>query len=350
MASLERISNLIFKGEINMLRNVDYSDPNYDDSSSSGYNTSLILTSIAFTTYLIARFAESHNRLNYESRFVRIVSGLLRLFANLHTKNGDIEITNTEGQILAIGPHRTGFVDADVVTSKMIGTPPRFFATDAYNSIPGVASFMKMAKAIPVAANPIKISGEQSSNAGALELASKALSENGCVALFPQGNFSRIGQEPPRVYEGAARLALKNKAPIRVIRLDGFWSIQNPIIPVSIRNNSYYRAFFTALHMNNVRVTACCVIDFHLKPENDVLSYEQKIDEICAQLYAYFRHTDDLTPKQIDVVKREITDKTHLTIWKNKVKQCDLEKQLAITKKEGSQLSVPTLRAMTMRL
>ncbi|MHB1947862.1 MAG: lysophospholipid acyltransferase family protein [Gammaproteobacteria bacterium] len=330
-----------------MFRNNDVPVPiiNSDDSPSGSYNTLLLLTALAFAMYLLARFAESQNRLKYESRVARIMSGLFRFIANtMHTKSGDMEITNTERQILAIGPHRTGFVDADVVASKMIGSPPRFLATDGFNFIPGIRKIMDIAQVISVPANPVK-SGD-GKTPDIVELASKALSENACVALFPQGNFSNVGQEPPRVYEGAAKMALKNNVPIRVIRLDGFWSIENPIIPVFIRNNRIYRALFSALHMNNVRVTSCCEIDFHLKPESEGMSYEQKKEEICARLYAYFRHTEDLKPKQIEVVKKEIADKTHLTIWKNKVKRDDLEKQIAFLKKEGAALAEPTQIAM----
>ncbi|MCW8444738.1 1-acyl-sn-glycerol-3-phosphate acyltransferase [Fluoribacter gormanii] len=321
---------------------------NHDESTSSAYNLLFLLTGLAIVTYAIARVAESNNHLNYDNRLARIIAGLLLLITRMmHTKSGDLEITNTEKQIIAVGPHRTGW-EAVVVASKIKGTPPRFFATDAYNSVPGVSSFLKMFKAIPVESKATKSDNGRSANAGALEQASKALSENGCVALFPQGNFARLGQEPPRVYAGAARLALMNKTPIHVIRLDGFWSLQNPIIPLFVRNNSYYRAFMSAFHMNNVRATLCSVIDFHLKPESEGLSDEAKIEEICAQLYAYYRHTQELTPKQIATIKEEIASKNHLLIWNNKVKQDELGKQLLSLKKEETQLEEPTLKSMQL--
>lgn len=323
---------------------------NHDDSVSSTYTLLFLLTGLAVATYAIARFAESNNQLNYENRFARIIAGLLLLMTRMmHTKGGDLEITNaaTENKLIAVGPHRTGW-EAVVVASKMKGTPPQFFATTAFNAVPGVSSFLKMFKAIPVEATATKSDSGRSANAGALEHASKALSEHGCVALFPQGNFARLGQEPPRVYAGAARLALMNKTPIHVLRLDGFWSLQNPLIPVLVRNSAYYRAFLSWFHMNNVRTTLCCVIDFHLKPGSEGLNEEEKIEEICAQLYAYYRHTQELTTEQIDTIKEEISNKTHLLIWNNKVKQDDLGKQLANLKKEGAKLEESTLASMKL--
>ena len=139
-----------------------------------------------------------------------------------------------------------------------------------------------------------------------------------------------------------------NKIPIHVIRLDGFWSLQNPLIPVFVRNSIYYRAFLSAFHVNNVRTTSCGVIDFHLQPENKDLSDEKKIEEICAQLYAYYRHTQELTVEQIAVIKKEISDKTHLLIWNNKVKQDELGKELITLKKQGAELEEPTLKSMRL--
>jgi len=313
-----------------------------EDSFLGPYNLALLLVAIATLIYLIRR-AESRNRLHYDSRFSRILSGFIRMSVNTwHTKEDDVEITDTEGKILAIGPHRTGIVDASVVTSKMKGTPPSFLVTDAYNHIPGVSSIIRLLKGIPVKA----IKDPKSSGDGVLEQAGKVLDENGCVAIFPQGNFAKLGQEPPRIYEGAARLALSRRAPIHVIRLDGFWSIDNPLLPVFIRNNSYYRSMLSALHMNSVRVTKCDVIDFHLKNEGDQNDEKKIINEICAELYAYFRHTNELTARQIPVVKREISDKTHLTIWASKVEQGVLKKQLDAAAKEEVRLSEPTSMAM----
>lgn len=317
------------------------------NSLSSFYNTLFLLAGLAVSIYVLAKFAESNNRLKYDNRFARIIAGFLVFLTRImHTKSDDLDMINSEKKLVAVGPHRTGW-EAVVVASKMEGNPPRFLATDAFDSLPVVSSFLKMFKAIPVAEKATK-GDNHTANAGALELASKALNEEGCVAMFPQGNFSRLGQEPPRVYAGVAKLALEHKIPIHVIRLDGFWSLQNPIIPLFIRNSTPYRAFLSALHMNNVTAKEVCVIDLHLKDENKNLSDKEKINEICAQLYAYYRHTEELTLKQIDTIKTEISDKTHFTIWSNKVKQDELGKELANLKKEATELEKPTSKLMAL--
>lgn len=311
---------------------------NNDESASSAYTTLLLLTSIglAIATHAIVKFAESKNHLNYEDRFARIFAGILTLIMRLfHTSTDDLVINDAESKLITVGPHRTGW-EAIVVTTKIKGTPPQFFATTSYNAVPGIAAFLKMFKAIPVTANATKGENGRSANARALEHASKALSEKGCVALFPQGNFAKLGQQPPRIYIGAAKLALESKVAIHVIRLDGFWCLQNQLLPLFIRNNDYYRAIFSMFHVNDIRATLPCVIDFHLKPENMHLSDEEKITEICAQLYAYYRHTQELTVEQIGTIKTEISNKTHLLIWNNKVKQDELGKQLLSLKKETS--------------
>lgn len=312
-----------------------------DEPASSAYTFLLLLTGLAVATYTFARFAESKNHLNYENRFARITAGILTLMMNmLHTKNGDLEITEAKNKLIAIGPHRTSW-EALVVATKIKGTPPRFFATDSFNTIPGVPSFMKMFKVIQVASQAKKENG-RSSNSGALEKASQVLDEHGCIALFPQGNFAKLGQEPPRVYTGAAQIALKHQIPIHVVRLDGFWSLQNPIIPVFVRNNAMYRAFFSMFHMNNVKTNLCCVIDSHLKPENANLSDAKKIELICAEMYSYYRHTQELTVEQIDAIKTESPD-TRLRIWENKLAQDELRKQLTTLKKEEAELETTTV-------
>jgi len=300
------------------------------ESGTSTYNLLFLLT-LAIGTYAIAKFGESNNRLNYESRPARIIAGLLLLMINAwHTRNGDVEISDAKKKLIVAGPHKTGW-DAFVVASKMKGTPPQFLATDAFNPVPGVAPFMKMFKTIPVKSKPTKGDNGRTANAGSLDLANNVLSKDGCVALFPQGNFSRIDQPPPIIYTGAAKLALANKIPIHVIRLDGFWCLQNPLIPIFIRNNAFYRAFFSILHMNNVRVTLCPMIDFHLKLENKNLTDQEKIEEICAELYAYYRHTEELDREQISAIKTEISAKTHLLIW-NKVKEGKPKKEAPLKK------------------
>jgi 1-acyl-sn-glycerol-3-phosphate acyltransferase len=312
-----------------------------EDESGSSYTNLILLTGLAVAMYAGIRFAESHNRLNYDNRLARIVAGfLIFITKTFHAKKGDLAIEG-ERSLIAAGPHRTGW-ESLVIAAQIKGAPPQFWATEDYNAIPGVSSLMRMFKAIPIKSAPKGDKGHTSNN-GVIELTSKVLNEKGCVALFPQGNFARIGQEPPRIYAGAAKVALMEQVPIRVIRLDGFWSLENPLIPLFIRNNSFYRAFFSMLHLNNVRTTSCCEINFHLLPENKDLSDEVKITEICAQLYAYFRSTQELTDKQIDFIKTEISSKAHLLIWKNKVEQDDLRKKLTVLKDEESQWTIPKL-------
>jgi 1-acyl-sn-glycerol-3-phosphate acyltransferase len=299
--------------------------------------------------YALARWAESNNQLHYESRSARIIAGFLKLMVNiLHTKESLLDITNVNGALITAGPHRTGW-EAVVLASKIKGAPPQFFATDYFNFVPGVSSFMNMFKIITTQSKAKKNENGQSANALALDTASNALREKGCVALFPQGTFSRLEQEPPRVYDGAAKLAVSNKIAIQVVRLDGYWCLQNPLIPLFVRNNAYYRAFFSGLHRNNIRATLCCVIDFHLKPENEHLTDKQKVEEISAQLYAYYRHTKDLTIEDIETIKTEISNQSHLGIWRNKVDQYTNKKALEKLIAEAHQLEEPTALLMTHR-
>lgn len=88
------------------------------------------------------------------------------------------------------------------------------------------------------------------------------------------------------------------------------------------------------------------MIDFHLKPENASMSKEEKMEEISAQLYAYYRHTGELTEQQIGAVKTEIANRTHLLIWKNIDRQSVLEKELVTLKKDEIELEKATLALM----
>ncbi|KTC72562.1 hypothetical protein Lbir_1337 [Legionella birminghamensis] len=321
---------------------------NESDYISSAFTLMYLVTAISVLTYTIARLAESNNHLNYESRPARVIAGFLAFMMHLlHTKGGDIEIRNTEGTLYALGPHRTGW-EAGVFASKFKdgAAPPQFLATTNFNRIPGVKTFLEMFKAIPVAAHAPKGRDGQTANRGAIESANDAIRKKGCVAMFPQGNFSKIGEEPHRVYAGVARVAVENNIPVEVIRLDGFWSLQNPLIPLFIRNHNLYRVFFSALHLNNVRVTRCDPIKWHLETENTSRSTEEKIEEICAQLYAYFRETGELTPKQIKVIDKEIESGAHRLIWKNKVRRDELIKESLSLKKEAEELEKPTADLM----
>jgi 1-acyl-sn-glycerol-3-phosphate acyltransferase len=312
-------------------------EPLDDNLASNAYNLLFLLTGLVVATYAIARFAESHNHLNYDNRFARILAGgFLFIINTLHTSNGDMQIPN-DAKLIAVGPHRTGW-EGGVVAAKMQDSPPHFFATTAYNSVPGIAFLLKTLKTIPIEAKAIKGVTGKSAHEGAFEEASKVLKGNGCVALFPQGNMAKIDQDPPRVYPGAAKLAIQNKIPLHVIRLDGFWCLENSFIPQLIRNNSYYRAIFSFFSVNNIRTTLCGVIDFHLKPENEKLSDNDKIEEMCAQMYAYYRQTKELTAEEIDGIKNQISNKTHNRFWNNKMEQEGLKKELLNLKTEEIKL------------
>lgn len=230
----------------------------------------------------------------------------------------------TKGRLIAIVPHRAGILEGVGVASKLKGRPLRFFATDMFDFIPGVAATMKMFKTIPIAANPNGKSG----NSGAIDLGVEALNNGESIAVFPQGGFSRIDEEPLRIYSGVAKMAIKAKVAIDVLRLDGLWSLSNRFIPVSIRNNTYYRALFSAFHLNKITTRACALVDYHLQEENQGLSEEALIEEICAQLYAYGRHTHELSDEQLKVIDVEISEGRHLPIWRTKVELCDRRKAL----------------------
>lgn len=275
-------------------------------------------------------YAETINELEYESRAARIVAGILKLLTSVqHGKLQQLPVqpTSQTGRLISIGPHRTGW-EAIVVASQIKGAPPQFFATDSFKMIPGVTSFYEMFKVIVIASKAAKCQSGQSANHQALEQAKEVLQNKGCVAIFPQGGFSRIGESPRRIYDGTAKIAIHNQVPIEVIRLDGFWCLQNPLIPLLIKNNLFYRAFISFFHMNNVSVHQCEIIDFHLKPENQHLSEQEKIDEINAQMYAYYRHTEELSPLQIKAIgELEISQKKHCLFWKNKQDEDKQEKE-----------------------
>jgi len=308
----------------------------------SSYDALLALAGVALATYAMARFCESQDRLGYEQRVTRIISGFIQLtMRTWHTTTrSDVEITSERGCLIALGPHRAS-LDAFAFVSKIKlngVTPPQFFATDVFNAIPGISSLMKMFKVITIQATSVKDEHGRSANAVALDDASKVLQNHGCIAIFPQGNFARIGQKPPRIYNGTANLAVTNELPIHVIRLDGFWSLNNPLIPVFMRNNTFYRAFFALFHLNSVRVTLCDVIDFHLQPEYINLSPEEKIEGINARLYAYYRQTEDLMPEDIDPIQTTLSNKINISIWQNIVQQDVLKKDLLKLETEAAAL------------
>lgn len=279
-----------------------------------------VFLGLSTATLLLAKAGEANNQLHFDSRLARIISGLLNFQLHLyHTSYQQLSLPENEAALVAAVPHRTGW-EALVIAAAMKGRPPRFFATTDLNWFPGVTTFFNMFKVIPIQTN-VK-------NNAALETAGEILKNHGCVALFPQGGFSTIGQEPPRIFPGTAKLALANQVPVHVVRLDGHWSLQNPTIPLFVSNNTIYRAFLSWFHPNNVQVRRCFVIDFHLKSENASLTDEQKMQEINAELYAFARHTYDLSNEDLDAIKQEIADQRHIPIWQNKLAQDKLKKDL----------------------
>lgn len=327
----------------------DFNNESHHDAASTVATMLMLLIGFTLSLSVLAKLAqraEANNRLDYDSPFARRLAGALLFIVNmLHTTKNDMEIPDGANALIAIGPHRTGW-EALVVASKMKGAPPRFLATSNYNAVPGVYSFLKMFKAISVEPGVAKNSPGRTVNALAMDEASRELENKGCVALFPQGDFARINQDPPLIYPGIARLALRNKIPVHVIRLDGFNCLENSWIPLVIRNNSYYRAFLSLAHRNNIRTTLCGVIDFHLQAENADLPEEEKIQEICAQLYAWYHQTRELSREEIAGIREQIDNKKHQPFWANRTKQEHLRKQI-LTLKEEAQLMEKDLRPAT---
>jgi len=60
-----------------------------------------------------------------------------------------------------------------------------------------------------------------------------------------------------------------------------------------------------------------------------------------------FSCTEELSVEEVDSIKTEIADGTHLLIWKNKVQQDDLKKQLTNAKSEGTKLEATTFVSMS---
>lgn len=310
------------------------SDDLTPEQQSSPLRSVFTLATFLSLAYGLIRYAEHTNRLDYDNRLTRIIAGFLHLsIKTFHAQKGALDLPKDEATLIVAGPHRTSW-EASVLTSKMEGTPPRILTNDGFNSIPGVAQLLTMFKTIPVKLNPEKTHANRSPNSSALDTAAEVLKEKGSVALFPQGRFAYIGKAPPIIYSGAAILAIRTNTPIHVIRLDGFWSLENPVIPLFVRNNRYYRAFLSAFHMNNVQTNLCRVINFHLDPKNDHLSEEEKIQEINAQLYAFYRHTEELAPADINHINQEIAQGKHRAVWENKFSQHLVEKQLKKLKDE----------------
>jgi 1-acyl-sn-glycerol-3-phosphate acyltransferase len=309
----------------NMMGDTDFSAYDSDDVP---YSTLAKLAGFLFFSYSMLKVHEYSQRLEYEDTLTRYTAGVLQLVARtFHMNNTDSPDITSEGKnLFAIVPHRTSW-EGIAVAANMRGNPPQFLVNTSFNNIPGVESFLKLVKAIPVEDKARRTTDGRAANLGAVEAAIKALENNGSVAIFPQGGFARIGEPPKRIFSGTARIAIETNTPIRVIRLDGFWSLENSLISQSIRNNRYYRFFFSTLHPNRVRTTECFKIDFHLA--NPGLSLDEKIFELNAQLYAFAKYTKELSKDDLENIKTEIAQGEHREIWQEKCLQYEKQKNAA---------------------
>lgn len=68
---------------------------------------------------------------------------------------------------------------------------------------------------------------------------------------------------------------------------------------------------------------------------------------MCSTLCLLSSYTGTYS-EQISTIKTEISNKTHLLIWNNKVKRDELGKQLLSLKKEGAKLEEPTVASMSL--
>jgi 1-acyl-sn-glycerol-3-phosphate acyltransferase len=278
----------------------------------------------------------ARDQFQLESPFAKKTAGFIMLFMNfLHMSHDNQEIKDPKKSIVAAGPHRSS-LDGPAIASRIKGLTPRFFVTNGFDRIPGVKRFLDIFQVIKV-----NFGGDTYES---LREGAKILKQDGCVVMLPEGDFRT--EDPLRIQSGAGKLAVadiegvENPEPamIQVIRLDGFNSLKNPFLPVFLRDSGIYRAFLMALHTNNIHLTCCRVIDFHLKEENAHLSTEEKKFEINAQLYAYFRHFQSLTPKEIEAIDIEIEHGTHRLIWQNKLERDAIPKKLKALEKDNNVL------------
>ncbi len=317
-----------------------------------------LLTTMMYLMMKCINHAEKRNELDYEDKTSRVIAGFIRMlmeaihfdkttlgqldeYANTDTGKLEPKIVELDEQgneinkakapkkvrqltlknglppeaaIAVAGPHRAGALDAAAVALSLKGRPPRFFATDSFNGIPGVKSFMEKFQVIFIGANNKKTTG-RSANFDALDKASEALQNGDRVALFPQGNFSLSNQVAPKVYDGAARLAIRNKKPIYVLRLDGYNSIESFILPRMVTDSPIFRAFVSFFMANNIRVSLCLTIDYHLQEENVSKPEEELICEINAQMYAFYNVTKSLKAEQIEKIHELIDSGEHRKLW-----------------------------------
>lgn len=342
-SSLTISLKLLFGGGsamFNLTQGAGLEDSQEEFQALAYYNLQVLATFL-FTSYSLLKVHGYSQRLAYDSFFTRYTAGVLQLIYRTAHMN---ELSSTEIEIkgrtlLAIVPHRTGW-EGILVACSIKGIPPQFLATTSFNKYPGVARFLKMFKTIPVDFSKKTVSGEVKKTNNAVEAAVDVLDNDGCVAVFPQGGFSRKGQSPLRVYSGTARMAMETKPPIpiKVVRLDGFSSLDNSWLPESIRNSVAYRFLFSAGYPNDVSVRECHEIDWHIT-HPDALE-DEKIFEINAQLYAFAKNTDDMTRDDIAEVKAQIERGDHRVVWRERLQEYEAHK--AASNAESAQVPAAT--------
>lgn len=310
----------------------------YESPSSKTYYSLVLLIELLATACALAKFLESRNRFNYKDPVARIIVGTLMLVMGYHTRGGSLDIQNG---VIAMGSHKTGALDGCAIIHLLEGKPVRVMVTDAFNWIPGVKPFLTMFGTIfkkEHARTATKEEREENKTITEGRVAD-ALKNGGRFLIAPEGNFAKLGQQPLFIQEGAAKFSIDNKVPLHIVRLDGFWCISNPLLPVWFKNLSLYRALFSFLHMNNIRVTLCSTLTFHLDKTDEELNNPeikgQLINEMSAQLYAFYRHTEELTLKDIENIKEEIKQGHHLPIWKERLEQQKLLKEIKGLKEQG---------------
>lgn len=310
------------------------------------------VTVLAVVSLALTRIAYVNNRLDYDSVITRTMAGFLKMYVNLwHAEPEDLKIN---ARIVAFGVHNSA-IEVIAAATQIKGEPtgeyvrrlpfmspqPVYKAPPLHAVVtnrfdkPGLKQFLDRFEVIRVDFSADKKTPRAPGELPpSVQKAGEVLDEkpDSCVLVCPQGDFAYEDlndkdNEVPRIFNGTALLALHKNEAIQVVRGDGLWSLQNPWIPHFIKNTLLYHAFGTVMHPNNIRTIAPWVIDFHLKPENAHLSREEKIFEINAQLYAFFRHRE-LTPEEVKNIHREIESGTHRLIWQNRLDREAIKKEL----------------------
>jgi len=307
-----------------MFNMTDAPDEESTDGQIAATLSMLQLTSFFFflSAYKVHEYSQC---LNYDDRVTRYCAGMLQLIMRtFHLNNLESDTIKAPGKtLLAVLPHQTSW-DSMALGAVMVGQPPRYYTIKNFLDIPGVGAIMRRFQAIPIEDSTGKDEKAKEKakqrNRDAEKEAQDILDNDGCVAIFPQGGFAKIGKPPLPVFNGTARLALNTKepTPIRVVRVSGFWSLENPLIPVSWRNNRMYRFLGTLLQFNRVKVTEEHTITWHIK--NSGATTDEKVRHINAELFAFANQNDNQS------IKAMIKSGDHLTQWDAKLRDYQEEK------------------------